>query len=325
MDSAAHSRFGDPAKVLSLADSPMPEPGPGQVRIRMVLAPIHNHDLWTVRGEYGYKPALPAIGGTEAMGLIDALGPDVTGLTKGQRVAVASVHGTWAEYFLAPAAAVMPLPPEIPDEAAAQLIAMPFSAITLLDFLDVRPGDWVVQNAANGAVGRVLATLAKARGVHVANLVRRDDAVAAMTALGFETSLATDTPGWQDRLRAMIGPAGARAAIDSIGGDASGALMAILAEGGLLVSFGSMTGAPMQISSGDLIFKQATVKGFWASKISAAMPPEKRRALMGELIAQVASGALPLPVEAIFPLSQITRAVTASLTPGKTGKVLLRP
>lgn len=140
MRSAVHTIFGEPVDVLALAESPVPQPGPGQVRIRTILSPIHNHDLWTVRGSYGYKPELPAIGGSEAVGIIDALGDGVTGIAIGQRIAVASVHGTWAEYFLAPASGLIPLPDSIADEAAAQLVAMPFSAMSLLEFLEVESG-----------------------------------------------------------------------------------------------------------------------------------------------------------------------------------------
>ena len=325
MRSAAHTVFGDPAEVLSLTDSPVPLPGPDQVRIRTILAPIHNHDLWTVRGNYGYKPELPAIGGSEAVGFIDALGDRVTGFQLGQRVAVASVHGSWAEYFLAPVAALVPVPDAIPDEAAAQLIAMPFSAVMLLEFLEVKSGDWVAQNTANGAVGKMLAMLAASRGVNVVNLVRRDAGVDELAALGIGNAVSTASDGWQDRVRAITGDAPIRAGVDSIGGAASGALLALLGEGGLLVSFGSMTGEPMQLSSGDLIFKQAVVKGFWASKIRSVIPAETRQRLFGELLQLVASGALKLPVEAVFGLDQISDAVRASQTPGRGGKVLLRP
>lgn len=325
MRSAAHTVFGDPAEVLSLTDSPVPQPGPDQVRIRTILAPIHNHDLWTVRGNYGYKPELPAIGGSEAVGFIDALGDRVTGFQLGQRVAVASVHGSWAEYFLAPVAALVPVPDAIPDEAAAQLIAMPFSAVMLLEFLEVKSGDWVAQNTANGAVGKMLAMLAASRGVNVVNLVRRDAGVDELAALGIGNAVSTASDGWQDRVRAITGDAPIRAGVDSIGGAASGALLALLGEGGLLVSFGAMTGEPMQLSSGDLIFKQAVVKGFWASKIRSVIPAETRQRLLGELLQLVASGALKLPVEAVFGLDQISDAVRASQTPGRGGKVLLRP
>lgn len=324
MRSATHDSFGDPAAVLKLADGPTPEPGPGQVRIRVILSPIHNHDLWTVRGSYGYKPTLPAIGGSEAMGVVDALGDGVAGLRLGQRVAAAGLRGSWAEYALAPAAGLVPLPDAITDEQGAQLIAMPFSAITLLGFLGVGPGDWFVQNAANGAVGKAVAMLARARGIHTLNLVRRDAAVAEMQDLGLD-ALSTEGADWPDRVRASTGGAPIRAAVDSIGGKAAGALLSLLADEGLLVSFGSMTGGAMEISSGDLIFKQAVVRGFWGAKVSAAMPPEERARLMGELIGLVADGALILPVGGIFGLDRIGDAVRASLAPGKAGKILLRP
>ena len=103
MRSAIHHTFGDPTQVLAVGDSPIPQPGPGQVRIKTLLAPIHNHDLWTVRGQYGYKPTLPAVGGSEGVGVIDALGEGVEGLHVGQRVNAASGRGTWADYFLASA------------------------------------------------------------------------------------------------------------------------------------------------------------------------------------------------------------------------------
>lgn len=325
MRSAIHTTFGEPADVLALEESPVPEPGPGQVRIKTILSPIHNHDLWTVRGSYGYKPELPAIGGSEAVGTVDALGEGVTGITIGQRVSVASVHGSWAEYFLAPAAGLVPVPDSISDEAAAQLIAMPFSAITLLDFLEVASGDWVIQNTANGAVGKTLAMLAAARGVHIVNLVRRDAGVEELAALGIANAVSTATDGWQDRVRAITGDAPIRAAVDSIGGQASAELLSLLDEDGLLVSFGTMAGEPMQISSGNLIFKQAVVKGFWGSKVSAAMPAEAKRRLLGELIRLVASGELKLPAGAVFGLDQVADAVRASLTAGKAGKVLLKP
>lgn len=325
MRSAAYDRFGDPAEVLRPTDSPIPEPGVGEVRIRTILSPIHNHDVWTVQGNYGYKPKLPAIGGSEAVGFVDALGQGVPAELLGKRIAAASVQGTWAEYFLAPAAMLVPVPDAIPDEAAAQLIAMPFSAITLLEFLGAANGDWIIQNTANGAVGKDVAMLAKARGINVVNLVRRDSGVSELAALGIANAVSTDNADWKKRVEAIVGGAPIRAAVDSIGGSASGDLAKLLGENGLLVSFGSMTGQPMQIPSGAIIFKQLTVKGFWGSKVGAAIPADHKRKLFGELIGLVASGELTLPVEAVFDLDAISQAIAASIAPGKTGKVLLRP
>ena len=183
----------------------------------------------------------------------------------------------------------------------------------------------MIQNTANGAVGKTLAMLAQARGVQVVNLVRRDAGVDELAALGIAHAVSTARAGWQDRVRAITGGAPIRAAVDSIGGQASGDLLSLLGEDGLLVSFGTMAGEPMQLSSGDLIFKQARVKGFWGSKVSAAMPADVRRRLIGELLRLVADGSLTLPVEAAFGLDRIADAVRASLAPGKAGKVLLQP
>jgi NADPH2:quinone reductase len=324
MRSALHREFGEPADVLSPADSPVPEPGPGEVRIRTRLAPIHNHDLWTIRGQYGYKPSLPAIAGSEAVGVIDALGEGVQGLSVGQRVNAASGRGTWAEAFVANARMVIPLPEAIPDEIAAQLIAMPLSALMLLEFLKVEPGQWVVQNAANGAVGKTLAMLAPARGIPVLSLVRRDAGADELSALGVSNVVSTEQPKWKDAARALLGKTGARAAVDSVGGQPSADLMGLLGENGLLVSFGAMSGEAMHIPPGDMIFKHATVTGFWGSKVSREMRAEDRRRLVGELIQRALGGELKLPVDAVFDLEDAAKAAAESLRAGRRGKVLLR-
>lgn len=325
MRSAVHHTFGEPAEVLVADDRPVPEPGPGEVRIRTRLAPIHNHDLWTVRGQYGYKPTLPAIGGSEGLGVIDALGEGVEGLALGQRVNAASGRGTWAEAFTAPARMVIPMPEAIPDEVAAQLVAMPLSALMLLEFLSVEPGQWIVQNAANGAVGKTLAMLATARGIPVLSLVRRAAAVAEMAALGIGHVVSTDAAEWKRDARAILGEAGARAAVDSVSGQASADLMSLLGNDGTLVSFGAMGGEAMLVPPGEMIFKHATVKGFWGSKVSREMSVADKRRLVGELIQRAANGELRLPVDAIYPLEDVAQAAAESLRPGRNGKVLLRP
>ena len=325
MRALVHHTFGDPADVLAVEEVPDPVPGPGQVLVRMVLSPVHNHDVWTVRGSYGYKPELPARSGTEALGVVEALGEGVEGLAVGQRVATGGTFGAWAELFVAPAGALVPVPDTIGDEAAAQLVSMPFSAISLLDFLEVSEGDWIVQNAANGAVGRLLAQLSAARGVHVLGLVRRAAGVEELAAQGIGDVVATDDEGWRDRVREVVGDAPVVAGVDSVGGRASGDVMSLLAENGVLVVFGAMASPTMEIGSGDVIFKQAVVKGFWGSTVARTMDPDKRAALMGEVVRGIATGALTLPVESVHPLADVAEAMRATSAPGRGGKVLLRP
>lgn len=324
MRALIHSTFADAAEVLEVQEVPLPSPGPGEVRIRTLLSPIHNHDLWTIRGTYGFKPELPARAGTEAVGMIDALGDGVENLTVGQRVATGGTFGVWAEYFVAPATGLVPVPEGIDDETASQLISMPFSALSLLDSLDVGAGDWIVQNTANGAVGRLVAQFAAARGIRVLGLVRRDAGVDELAAVGIRDVVSTENDGWRERAKAILDGAAPRAAVDSVGGTAAGDLLSLLGVGGTLVSFGAMGSGTLEIPSGDLIFKQATVKGFWGSVVSKEMDAAKRGALFGELIQRIGSGEVALPVEAVYPFEQGREAAAASAVPGRDGKILLR-
>ncbi|NMO01506.1 zinc-binding dehydrogenase [Gordonia sp. TBRC 11910] len=317
--------FGDPATVLGVEEVATPEPAPGKVRIRTVLAPIHNHDLWTVRGEYGFKPGLPAGAGTEAVGVVDAVGDGVGTVSVGQRVVTRAAFGTWAEYFTSPAKALIPVPDDIDDETAAQLVAMPYSAVSLLDYLGVGDGDAIVQNTANGAVGTILAQLAPSRGITVVGLVRRQESVDQLAAQGISNIVATDSDGWRAQARELGGERGFRAAIDSIGGEASGDIATLLADDGTLVVFGAMGSPNMILPSGPLIFRQLTVKGFWAKKVGEQMAPEKSAELMGEVFTAAIDGSLKLPVDSVHSFADFAAAAAASARPGRVGKVLLKP
>lgn len=324
MRALIHPSFGAPEEVLRVEDRPLPEPGVGQVRVRVVLSPIHNHDLWTVRGTYGFKPELPAASGTEAVGVVDALGAGVEHLAVGQRVATGGTFGAWAEYIVTNAAGLVPVPDGLPDETAAQLVSMPFSTITLLDFLGAQEGDWIIQNAANGAVGRMLAQLGSARGVNVVGLVRRTAGIEELREQGIDRIVATDQPEWKEQVEALTDGAPVIAGVDSVGGGAAGQVLSLLSEGGTLVAFGAMDSPTMEIASSDVIFKQATVKGFWGSKVIPSLDPATRSALFGELFQRLSDGSLTLPVAGIFDAADIGAAVQASNTPGRVGKVLLR-
>jgi NADPH2:quinone reductase len=323
MRALVYTSFGDPASVLSLAEQPTPEPGPGQVRVRMTRAAIHNHDLWTVRGSYGQRPPLPAIGGSEAAGVVEALGAGVTHLAVGQRVAGFGA-GTWAERFVTPAAGAVPLPDAIADDVGCQLVAMPLSALVLLDTYAADGPDCIVQNAANGAVGKTLARLAALRGKRVVNLVRSEAGVRELEAAGIPGAVDTSAADWRDRFRAQVGPGKVRVAIDSVGGAASGALCSLLSPGGRFVAFGSMSGEAMQLDPGPFLFKQLTLEGFWLSKQNQPAP-ERWAALVRELVEHVAAGRIVLPVAGVFPLARAAEAVAASTAAARGGKVVFSP
>ena len=324
MRALIHHTFAEPSAALNVEEIPDPTAGPGEVVVAMTASAIHNHDLLTVSGDYGFKPELPARAGTEATGTVVALGEGVTNLAIGQRVA-GNTFGVWAEKFVAPAAGLVPVPDAVSDESAAQLLSMPLSALALLETLGVNEGEWIIQNAAGGAVGRLVAQFAASRGIKVVGLVRRTDAIAELASVGIENIVATDQPDWRDRVAKLTGGSPIVRGIDSVGGSATGDMLSVLADGARLSLFGGMGSWDFSGSMNDIIFRGITIDGFWGAKVMPALAPEKRLALIGEILTKIASGSVVLPVEGTFAIADIADAVTAHNRRGRIGKVLLKP
>jgi NADPH:quinone reductase-like Zn-dependent oxidoreductase len=177
----------------------------------------------------------------------------------------------------------------------------------------------------------MIAQLGAARGINVVGLVRRAAGVDELRAQGVGRIVATDTDGsdstdgWRDALAAITGGAPIRVGIDSVGGTSAGDVLSTLAQDGTLVVFGAMASPRLDLASGDVIFKQATVKGFWGAIVSREMPDDLKGQLFGELVGRVLDGSLTLPVAATYGLDDITAAVAANGEPGRVGKVLLQP
>ncbi len=326
MRSATYNKFGKPSDVLNITDTPTPEPKDNEVRIKTILSSIHNHDLVTIKGEYGNKPDLPATGGSEAVGTIDALGSEVKGFEKGQRVVVSGVQGTWAQYFIAPADSVIPIPDAIDDEMAAQLIAMPMSALLLIEFLNIQPGQWIIQNAANGAVGESMAMLAPTRKINTINLVRSKESEQELIDLGItENNVITDNDNWKEQVKKLVGDSKISGAVDAVGGQAGGDLVSLLGKHGAMAALGSMSGKPLTLNPSDLIFNLAKVKGFWASDLMQNISKDDMQRLTRELIENAANGTFKLPTGGIYNLDNIQKAVSDDVQSDKKGKVLIKP
>ena len=316
-------QYGDPADVVTPADVAKPEPKPGEVRLRMRCSPIHNHDLATVRGLYGVKPPLPAIGGTELVGTVDSLGDGVTTLKVGQRVA-GMVPAAWAEYSVAPAAMLAPIPDAIEDGAAAQLLAMPLSALVLVDELHLKSGDWIVQNAAGGAVGRIVSVLAQKAGINVINLVRRASAVDDVKKYGAKHVVDTSDENWADRVAEIAGSAPIARVVDSVCDAQSTVLNRMLGRKGEHVVFGALGGSALKVDPGALIFGETIVRGFWMVAWMQNATQEQRTNATMRVFALAMSGELPLPIAGTYPLSEAKAALAAAERPGRPGKVLFK-
>src|SRR3990167_2183189 len=228
-----------PQEVIEAVELQLPAPAAGQVRIKVAAAPINPSDVLTLTGEYGMLPPLPAIGGNEGVGRGEALGPEVNNLKVGQLVLLPVGCGTWVSHLNAPANKLIPLPEADPLQLAMLTVNPPTASLMLSEFVDLQPGDWVIQNAANSGVGSYLIQLAKLRGFKTLNLVRRESAVvvrresggAGVQAEGGDLVL-VDGPDLAKRVRAATGGEAVRLGIDAVGGEATDHLAASLSEGG---------------------------------------------------------------------------------------------
>ena len=318
------NELGNPADVLAVKTVPTPEVGAGQARVSVLATPIHPADLLSIAGRYGTLPPLPSVPGAEGIGRVEELGDGVTSLEVGQRVMLAG-GSTWCDEIVAPAAAFIPLPDAGDAEQLSMLSVNPLTALLMLqNFVDLAPGDWIVQSASNSAVGEYVIQIAKARGLRTINIVRRESLAAQLKALG-AAAVVMDGPDLAKRIKDAANGDPIRLAIDCVGGDTLTALVESMFFGATVVAYGALSGKPAAFNSPLMIFNDLRMRGFWLSKWYEAASQDDMQAALGQVIPMVVSGTIKAKVDSTFSLEQIKEAVTRAAESGRSGKVLLVP
>ena len=323
---AQYERRGPvPQDVIEAVGFEAPPLEAGQVLLEVVAAPINPSDLLTLTGEYGQLPPLPAIGGREGVGRVAELGPDAGELAVGQLVLLPRGSGTWSTHVVGVAAQLQPLPNEAdPLQLSMMTINPPTAALLLSEFVSLEPGEWVIQNAANSAVGLYLVQLARYRGHRTVNVVRREDAAALVRETGGDVVL-LDGEDLAQRVSAATDGAQIRLGIDAVGGGATGHLADCLCESATLVNYGRMSGEPCVVQPDAFVFRDLTLRGFWLASWFLRAPEERRRAIVGEIAGLIATGKLHAPIEATYDVRDIKDAVAAAASGGRSGKILIVP
>ena len=310
--------YGNPVEGLKYVDLPAPEaPGSNQVLIGIEFSPINPSDLLLANGIYGVRPELPSVIGNEGVGKVLAVGHGVKNVKVGDRVLAPLSSFTWRERMVASADGLFALPTDAdPQQLSMLAINPPTAALLLSDYVDLKPGEWVVQNSANSSVGRWVIAFAKTRGLKTVNIVRRKELVPELQALGADV-VVVDSPDVSKEIKDAVGKAELRLALDGVSGPATAVLASTLSQHGTLVSFAAMSGKPMSISPLDVIFKPITLKGFWLGHPESAAKTAPSIAQAAEMIA---SGRVSIPVAATYPLSSIKEGVAHAV---RGGKILL--
>ena len=317
MRAAMIKAFGEPTEVLELVDVPEPTgPAAGEVLVSVEYAPVNMNDLYVIQGAFPVRPSLPSIVGNEGVGRVLAVGSGVEHLKVDDRILIPLYAFSWRERLVVPAAGLYSLPDADPQQLAMLGINPPTASLLLDEASDLKPGDWVVQNAANSGVGRSLIAIAKARGIKTINLVRRPELVPALQAIGGDL-VVVDEDGALDKIRAAVANGRVQLAIDGVAGKSSAVIAGVLSAHGIFVVYAYMGGGLVTINPFDLIVKRVIVKGFFMNHPDVE---PKIPAALRETVPLVASGAIQVPIAATYPLSSLREAV---LHAQRGGKVLL--
>jgi NADPH2:quinone reductase len=312
-------RFGPPS-VLVPRQVAEPRPGPGQVRVRLGACGVNFADTERRRGIYDRRP-LPWIPGSEGSGTVDAVGPDTDPAWLGARVAFwAPASEAYAEYAVAPAAALFHLGPDLPFELGAALPLQGLTAYGLTHFAaPLRGGQTVLVHAAAGGVGSLLIQLARLRGARVLGTASTPEKAERIRTLGAEPF--AYVPDLAEEVLAATGGRGVDIVYDSVGRDTRAASLAMLAPFGRMVCFGEASGSPGPVDPGLLYERSLSVGAFG---LNPTVEPQRWAEARRCLLDWVQSGALRMFYE-VLPLAVAAEAHQRLEARASTGKLVLRP
>lgn len=315
MKAVSIQQFGG-AENLRVDEIETPQPGAGEVLIKTSVAGINYADIMLREGKYFFRPPLPFVPGFEAAGTVEAVGSGVENLQTGQRVLAMMRGGGYAEYAVAPAARVFPIPDGLEFGAATALLVQGLTALGLLE--DLQAGQSILIHAAAGGVGSLLVQLAKQRGARVLGTASSAEKLEKVAKLGADAGINYTEADWTKQVLQATDGKGADLIIEMVGGEIGRRNFECLAAKGTMIVYGAASGEDFQISAISLMSKMQIVKGYNLNLET----PENIVRFSRELVQSFAGGNLKVSVTE-FPLEQAAEAHRAVEGRKTTGKVVL--
>jgi mitochondrial enoyl-[acyl-carrier protein] reductase / trans-2-enoyl-CoA reductase len=319
---AVYQTHGNPADVLNIETQPWPIPASDEAVVQMRAAPINPADLNQIEGKYPVRFPLPATPGFEGAGVVVNLGKTVKDLTVGALVILPHNLGTWRDAVAVKASELVTVPPGIDPVHAAMLKINPMTAWRLLhDYVDLKTGDWLIQNAANSAAGRAVIQIAHDLGYKTVNVVRREELIDELRAEGGDVVL-VDGENLREEVKNATNSAPIRLGLNAVGGDNALRLVNCLAPESTVVTFGAMSLRPLKIPNGLLIFKDLRFRGIWINKWYNNATMDQRMEAFRQLFEMAKRGLLKTKMEKAYPLSEAKTAVAHSAQGKRSGKII---
>lgn len=322
ISAVVYQRHGNPAEVLHVLTEPWPKPAADEAVVEMRAAPINPADLNAIEGKYPGRREVPAVPGFEGAGVVVDLGADVKTVAIGALVILPHNIGTWREALAVRASELIAIPPEIEPVHAAMLKINPMTAWRLLhDYVDLAPGDWLIQNAANSAAGRAVIQIAHDLGYKTVNVVRRAELIDELRTEGGDVVL-VDGEKLREEVRSVTSGEPILLGLNAVGGESALRLANTLAPGSTMVTFGAMSLQPLKIPNGLLIFKDLRFRGIWINKWYDNATPSQRMETFRPLFEMAKRGRLKTKVEKAYPIREAKAAVTHAARGKRSGKII---
>jgi NADPH2:quinone reductase len=310
-------------EVLQVADLPIPEPGPGQVLIRVEAIGVNFIEIYFRKGVY--KATLPITPGSEAAGTVEELGPGVTGFAAGDAVASVGVLGSYAEYALVPATQLVKVPAGVtPEQAAAALLQGMTAHYLATSTFPLKAGDTALVHAGAGGVGLLLTQIASRIGARVITTVSTKEKAELSLEAGASDVILYTEQEFEAETKRLTGGKGVDVVYDSVGKTTFEGSLNCLRPRGMLALFGASSGPvpPFDLiqlaGKGSLFVTRPTLWHYVATRAEL----EWRS---GDVLSWAAKGELKLRTEFMYPLAEAAQAQTDLEARKTTGKILLEP
>jgi NADPH:quinone reductase len=310
--------FGGP-EVLRLEEVPTPQPGPGQVLIRMHAIGVNPVETYIRAGTYAYKPALPYTPGNDGAGVVEEIGDSVTEFKSGDRVYTAgSLSGTYAEFALCKTTQVHPLPANV-SFAQGAAMGTPYATAYrgLFQRADAKPGETVLVHGASGGVGTAAVQLARARGLRVFGTVGSDEGRKLAREQGTHEVFNHRAPDQFEQIMKATSGHGVDVIVELLANVNLGKDLTILAQGGRVAIIGSR--GRVEINPRDAMQRDADLRGLVMPNTS----PTDLASIHAALVAGLENGTLRPVIGKEFPLAEAAQAHRAVMEPGASGKIVL--
>ena len=317
-----YREHGTPEEVLKPEILTLNACEQGEVIIKMEAATIHPSDVGLINGSYGSLKELPATAGREGVGIIHAVGPGVEEKLIGRPVALSGAVGVWQEFSKEKFDNLIFLPSLVPLDQLSVSILNPFTAWRLLnDFEYLKPGDFIVQNAGNSAVGLSVIQFAKAMGIRCISFVRSQEAKEKLSTFT-EAQVFLDQDDAIKHVESSTQGKKCVLALNSVGGKSSLRLARCLQDGGVHVTFGAMDGTPVRFPTRSLIFNDIRFVGFWLDRWKKKKTIDEIRNALDDVLQPLALNKIKYPIDSVYELKDFRNALVRN-SESRFGKVLL--